>query len=637
MKPAHPSSRIQRLFALVLSLALLTGVVPVARAATITVSGTISSNTTWTAGNVYQVTGDVTVPVGVTLTIEPGVVVQVAAGKALLIDGTLIADGTADNRIMFTSTATVKAAGDWDGIYFAITSTGSVLDDCDIQYAGDGHAFLSATRYAAVYVYGSSPVITNNTFTNNYRRAMEIRGGAAPTISGNSVISSGAYLLSTDVDTAGLLNLGANSTAGGTANAVEVYGGALALDASWPDYGVPFVLENDVTVGIDATLTLLPGVVIEVTSANAIIVDGTLLANGLSENPISLTSAEPTPAAGDWVGVYFNNTSTASVLNEVDISFAGGYRSYQGAGRYTAVLAYGSSPTITNNQFSNNDKRAIEVAAAGAPTIYGNTAISSGDYFLSASVTSVPLISLGSNTTTGGTVNAIEVPGGTVALDATWPDHGIPYIVSDDLTVGLDATLTLTPGSTFRFSPTAHHIFKVDGTLIAQGTADFPITFTSAKAIPHSGDWVGLYFTNTSVNSVLSYCTVEYAGLGYSFGGTFRNGGVVVYGSSPQISDCTFRNNYGAGVQAAAGAHPLISGGNVFVGNSKYGVQNTDPAVTVDATHNYWGASSGPYNAATNPSGTGDAVSDHVDYRPYLGFGPEQPYRLSLPTLIKLK
>lgn len=37
------------------------------------------------------------------------------------------------------------------------------------------------------------------------------------------------------------------------------------------------------------------------------------------------------------------------------------------------------------------------------------------------------------------------------------------------------------------------------------------------------------------------------------------------------------------------------------------------------AEQNWWGDASGPYNATTNPSATGDAVSDDVDYSPWWG------------------
>jgi len=39
---------------------------------------------------------------------------------------------------------------------------------------------------------------------------------------------------------------------------------------------------------------------------------------------------------------------------------------------------------------------------------------------------------------------------------------------------------------------------------------------------------------------------------------------------------------------------------------------------TVDATKNYWGDISGPEHEATNPGGTGNAVSDNVEYIPWL-------------------
>jgi len=78
----------------------------------IIVSSNISSNTTWTTGNVYQLGGRITVLDGATLTIQPGVIVKGEAGTganatALLVarGGTLLAEGEADAPIIFTSVA----------------------------------------------------------------------------------------------------------------------------------------------------------------------------------------------------------------------------------------------------------------------------------------------------------------------------------------------------------------------------------------------------------------------------------------------------------------------------------------------------------------------------------------------------
>jgi hypothetical protein len=68
------------------------------------VGGPIFSDTTWNLANSpYIVVDTVEVQQNITLTIEPGVVVKFNDGRGLLVDGELIARGTSNSPIVFTS------------------------------------------------------------------------------------------------------------------------------------------------------------------------------------------------------------------------------------------------------------------------------------------------------------------------------------------------------------------------------------------------------------------------------------------------------------------------------------------------------------------------------------------------------
>lgn len=103
------------------------------------VSGTISTDTTWTVGNSpYVMTGNVTVNAGVTLTIEPGVVVQGnASTRTLFVNGSLNASGNAGSHITFTST-TDSAPGQWNGLELNPNGGSITLKYVDVRYGGDG-------------------------------------------------------------------------------------------------------------------------------------------------------------------------------------------------------------------------------------------------------------------------------------------------------------------------------------------------------------------------------------------------------------------------------------------------------------------------------------------------------------------
>jgi len=100
-----------------------------------TVSGGIYANTTWNlAGSPYLITGSIVVFPNRTLTIEPGVEVIVSADNTfnignfiyLEVRGSLIANGTSNAPIVFTSTDTTTGFFNWEGIRIKGSQGGTV-------------------------------------------------------------------------------------------------------------------------------------------------------------------------------------------------------------------------------------------------------------------------------------------------------------------------------------------------------------------------------------------------------------------------------------------------------------------------------------------------------------------------------
>ena len=179
--------------------------------------------------------------------------------------------------------------------------------------------------------------------------------------------------------------------------------------------------------------------------------------------------------------------------------------------------------------------------------------------------------------------------------------------------------------------------------LKVQGTITNPVIITSLKddtaggdtngdgnaTAPAVGDWGHIAFLDTSVDSenIIKYATVRYGGYFDNYYYRYYNncctkyyGAINLESASPTLVSNTIALNQ-RGIVSRGSSQPVIQNNLVF-GNTEYGAQNENSAVTMDARFNWWGNASGPYHPTANPSGKGNPVSDYINFSPWNASAP---------------
>ena len=164
------------------ALCLLLTMFPFAGGAT-PVPPLIDQDTTWTqSASPYVLTDeDATVDEGVTLTLEPGVVVHMGAKRSLRIGGALIARGTADRPIHFMGQPADEESKRWASVHFLPSSVPAAYEGLDTYASGsilEHVTFENGDR--AVRLEEASPLIARCTFRDNQHAVSgDTQGGAA--------------------------------------------------------------------------------------------------------------------------------------------------------------------------------------------------------------------------------------------------------------------------------------------------------------------------------------------------------------------------------------------------------------------------------------------------------------------------
>lgn len=145
------------------------------------IGGTLTEDLTLESGTAYSLQTALIVPNGITLTVEPGVVVSAATGSdvyvAILQGGIINAEGTSSNPIIFTSATATPSPGDWGGLI--------ILGRAPINSVVGGDA--TSTSEIGGLPYGGSDAEDSSGILRYVR--VEYSGGAADAASENNGFS----------------------------------------------------------------------------------------------------------------------------------------------------------------------------------------------------------------------------------------------------------------------------------------------------------------------------------------------------------------------------------------------------------------------------------------------------------------
>jgi subtilisin family serine protease len=206
------------------------------------VPGYVQTDTTWSADKVYILDSDLTVNAGVTLTIPAGGTVRFDGDYSLIVNGTLIADGTAEQPIVFES----NTGGRWDRIFFGDSSpdaltdnegnylSGSILRHVTMESSSRGIGCSSATPYLAHIssassgincVPGATPLwVLDNTLSGGIYVTLGTAHVQGNLLSGRGLHATGAAVVLTNTVTGASLSIGTGRLSGNVVN-----GGSLGM------------------------------------------------------------------------------------------------------------------------------------------------------------------------------------------------------------------------------------------------------------------------------------------------------------------------------------------------------------------------------------------------------------------------
>lgn len=309
-----------------------------------------------------------------------------------------------------------------------------------------------------------------------------------------------------------------------TAGPTEHTGGL--EDEVWTADAGPHLVPYDLSV--HAQVTIEPCAVVEIAGGVTITVypEGGFAAEGTEDGPVRVTGADAEP----WSSI----RSFGGPIRLVHARVEGGGDPQNGAPDAEAMIESVADVHVEHVTLAGSASQGLALDVGGRFTEDADDLVIEGSAGFPVRLHPAALGSVPAGAYVGNAVDEILVATNAVtdaiAADLTIRDRGVPYRIGDaldaaELRVGVSqggpaAVLTIEPGVELRFAEGGllsvehnHDAEAASGALVAVGTADRPIVFTSAASAPVAGDWFGIWFGGIpDPRTEIAFARVAYAG-----------------------------------------------------------------------------------------------------------------------------
>lgn len=507
----------------------------------------------------YLVTGDVNIYAA--LTIDAGVRIHVSNDKMIRIrnDGSLEANGTSAEPIVITGETEVP--GYWKGIMHESNNVVNVMSHVNISATGSSD-ISSGRPKTAFYVASGRISLQNSVFSNNDGFGVTIWSSDA------EIPLLGCFF---ENNTLGAMSIlaehmdGIDDLSNFNGQEVLVRGGSLAAGSehTWvnPTNGI-FRVAGEINAY--GRLEILEGVEFRMENNVRFRVrsEGVIQVMGTETNPVVFKGA--TELAGAWRGVYIESNSIENQFNHVSFSHAGHEDIAPGFGKTAIGFASGARAMLSNIYFSDID-------GYGTYIRYDNTNVTFSALNFGPGLTEAAIfmrteqISALDHESDFGNYYVV-VDGGTLnkGTEHQWIklQNGKYFFVSE---ADIYDKIIIEAGSIFEFDNDVRFRLRASGTLIAQGTSSDMIVFTRRAG---SGSyWKGIYYQSNSVESIMDYVDISYAGNTDLAPGISQSNIGIDSGARLTLTNSIISNSLGWGIDVRSGGE-LMESNNSFFDNA---------------------------------------------------------------------